>query len=147
MENATKALLIAGSVLIVLLLIAIGLRIFNSTKGTTDAAQVTMNSTEAAMFNNKFTTYMNGPQNKSQVLGLVSAVIASNSQSANKIDIQFASGSTATSASYNGRTGGSPNELIKQINNSSITKYSIRPASTSTGGGFDANGYIYSIII
>ena len=35
MENATKALLIAGSVLIAILLIALGLRIFNSTTDTT----------------------------------------------------------------------------------------------------------------
>lgn len=33
MENATKALLIAAAVLIVILLIAFGMRIFNSTSG------------------------------------------------------------------------------------------------------------------
>ena len=38
MENATKALLIAAAVLIVILVIALGMRIFNSTSDTTGQA-------------------------------------------------------------------------------------------------------------
>lgn len=37
MENATKALLIAAAVLIVILLIAFGMRIFNSTSGVSQS--------------------------------------------------------------------------------------------------------------
>ena len=36
MENASKALLIAAAVLIVILLIALGVGVFNSSKGTVD---------------------------------------------------------------------------------------------------------------
>ena len=36
MENASKALIIAGSVLIAILIISLGLFIFKSTEGTTD---------------------------------------------------------------------------------------------------------------
>lgn len=57
MENATKALLIAGSVLIAILLIAFGLRIFNSTKGTSEAAQTAMDATAISTFNNQFIEY------------------------------------------------------------------------------------------
>lgn len=39
MENATKALLIAAAVLIVILLIAFGMRIFNSTSDVSGQAQ------------------------------------------------------------------------------------------------------------
>ena len=39
MENATKALLIAAAILIVILLIAFGMRIFNSTSDTSEQAQ------------------------------------------------------------------------------------------------------------
>ena len=52
MENATKALLIAAAVLIVILLIAFGMRIFNSTGDVADQAGQTgaqlTNSTQAA---------------------------------------------------------------------------------------------------
>lgn len=41
MENATKALLIAAAVLIVILLIAFGMRIFNSTSDVSGQAQET----------------------------------------------------------------------------------------------------------
>lgn len=41
MENATKALLIAAAVLIVILLIAFGMRIFNSTSDVSGQAQAT----------------------------------------------------------------------------------------------------------
>ena len=52
MENATKALLIAAAVLIVILVIALGMRIFNSTSGAAkdaaDAGKTISNSTSAA---------------------------------------------------------------------------------------------------
>ena len=41
MENATKALLIAAAVLIVILIIALGMRIFSSTSGATSSATST----------------------------------------------------------------------------------------------------------
>ena len=75
MENATKALLIAGSVLIALLLIAVGLRIFNSTKGTAQTAQSTMQTTEVTMFNNQFIQYQ-GLKSKREALELINKVAA-----------------------------------------------------------------------
>jgi len=41
MENASKALLIAGAVLIVILLISLGLVMYNASKGTTESATET----------------------------------------------------------------------------------------------------------
>ena len=43
MENATKALLIAAAVLIVILIIALGMRIFSSTNGAAESATKTGN--------------------------------------------------------------------------------------------------------
>ena len=68
MENATKALLIAAAVLIVILVIALGMRIFNSTSGAAkDASQAggtISNSTSSAtnMAVNQFTDIMTGLQ-------------------------------------------------------------------------------------
>ena len=79
MENASKALLIAGSILIVILLIAMGMRVFNSTSGTADNAETTMNATEIATFNTKFTAYFGTNKSRAQVMSLLNTVMASNS--------------------------------------------------------------------
>ena len=46
MENASKALIIAGAILIAILLISLGIIMFNSSKGTTDQATGTANAME-----------------------------------------------------------------------------------------------------
>lgn len=78
MENASKALLIAGSILIVILLIAMGVKVFNSTKGTTDSAKATMDTTTITMFNNKFTQYAGKRQSAAKLRALADIVIAHN---------------------------------------------------------------------
>ena len=66
MENATKALLIAAAVLIVILIIALGMRIFNSTSGASkqavDAGKQVSNSTGQAanVATNQLTGIING---------------------------------------------------------------------------------------
>ena len=78
MENASKALLIAGAVLIVILLIAFGMSIFNSTTGTSDSLKGAMSATEIATFNNKFTAYVGAVRSASQAKALANVVIAHN---------------------------------------------------------------------
>lgn len=78
MENATKALLIAASVLIAILLIAMGVRIFSSTTGTVDSAQSTMDATAITTFNSQFAGYLNKPITQSQCATLIQKMIASN---------------------------------------------------------------------
>lgn len=103
MENATKALLIAASVLIVILLIAFGMRIFNSTKDTTDSVQTTMNATEIATFNSKFTAYAGSGKSAAQVKALANVVIGNNATSTHKVifdGADTATGITAKAANY-----------------------------------------------
>lgn len=89
MENATKALLIAGSVLIAILLIAMGVRVFNSTKGTTDQVEGTMNATEIATFNSKFTQYVGSGKSAAQVKSLANIIIANNAtNTAHKVKLK-----------------------------------------------------------
>lgn len=78
MENATKALLIAGSVLIAILLIAMGVRLFSSTTGTVNSAQSTMDATAITTFNSQFAGYLNKPITQSQCATLIQKLIASN---------------------------------------------------------------------
>lgn len=87
MENASKALLIAGSVLIAVLLIAVGMRLFNSTTGTSDVATGHMESTGIATFNSKFTAYAGSNKSASQVKALANVVIANNANSQHKVSL------------------------------------------------------------
>lgn len=85
MENASKALLIAGSVLIVILLIGTGMKIFKSTSGTTESAEHVMDATEVTMFNNQFTQYMGKNKSLATVQSLVSKLKASNAINNHKV--------------------------------------------------------------
>lgn len=87
MENASKALVIAASVLIVILLIALGVRIFNSTSGTADSVDETMNATQIATFNNKFLAYVGQNKSVAQARALANLVIANNATSNKKVKL------------------------------------------------------------
>ena len=54
MENASKALLIAGAILIVILLIAIGMLVYNGAKSSIDKGISTMTATEKQIHNAQF---------------------------------------------------------------------------------------------
>ena len=86
MENASKALLIAAAVLVVILIIAFGMTIINSSTGTADQATSSIASTEVQAFNSQFTAY-NGKQKGSAVRNLIVAIMQSNSKSVHQIDI------------------------------------------------------------
>lgn len=55
MENASKALIIAGAILLSILIIALGIYVFNMAKGVTDTKA--LNDIEIAQFNQQFTNY------------------------------------------------------------------------------------------
>lgn len=87
MENASKALLIAASVLIVILLIAFGMSIFKSGTGTGDALEVTMTATEKASFNSKFTAYCGSSVLASKAKSLAQVIISNNATSTHKVSV------------------------------------------------------------
>lgn len=78
MENATKALLIAAAVLVVIILIAFGMRILNTSSGTQDQADATMNSSKAQAFNRSFESYKGTRVNGASVRSLITAVQQNN---------------------------------------------------------------------
>lgn len=77
MENASKALLIAGAILIVIVLISVGMLIVNSTNDVTGQASATATSQAIQTFNNQFIQY-EGEQKGSTVKNLYQTVQASN---------------------------------------------------------------------
>lgn len=90
MENASKALLIAASVLIVILLIAFGMSIFKSGTGTGDALEDTMSATEKASFNSKFTAYCGTSKSAAQAKALAQVIISNNAtNTAHKVNVEI----------------------------------------------------------
>lgn len=137
MENATKALLIAGAILIAILLIAMGVKVLNSTKSTTDSVDTTMDVTAVAAFNNKFTPYLGNNKSKAQAMAAINTIIANNGSNTRQVTITLRNlGSTegATSA-------GKLNTIASQ---SDDAKFYIFVDGYSLG---ENNGYITGITI
>ena len=73
MENASKALIIAGAILLSILIIAIGIYVYNQANSTITSSMSSMNTQEREAFNNQFTSYQ-GIQTGSQVKALLTRV-------------------------------------------------------------------------
>ena len=75
MENASKALIIAGAILLSILLIAIGMLIYNSAQSTITESLTSFSSQEIEAANNQFTGYA-GSQTGSNVNAMITRLIA-----------------------------------------------------------------------
>ena len=78
MENASKALLIAGAVLIVILIIGVGMTIFRSASGSFSEATAQMSSQEVEMYNTQFTQYAGKRVIGTNVKALIEKINANN---------------------------------------------------------------------
>ena len=81
MENASKALIIAGAILLAILLISLGIMIYNQAQSVVDGSG--MSEAELSTFNNKFTKY-EGTQRGSVVKAMVNEVASNNANNADK---------------------------------------------------------------
>lgn len=79
MENASKALIIAGAILISILLISVGVLIMNSTGDTQRSVEDQSKAIAIRTFNSQFTPYEGSEQSASQIRALKSTVNSSNS--------------------------------------------------------------------
>lgn len=79
MENATKALLIAAAVLVAILIISLGLVVYNMAAETIDS--VNFSGQEITAFNDKFTQYEGSNVRGSEVNAMLKTVLTSNMQS------------------------------------------------------------------
>ena len=78
MENASKALLIAGAILIAILLIGIGMMIFGNIGGFTESATQQTDTMQIQMFNRQFEQYAGSNVSGSNVKVLISNINANN---------------------------------------------------------------------
>ena len=76
MENASKALIIAGAILLSILLISMGIIVYRNASSTINSAD--MSETEVQTFNGKFTPYLGTNITANQVYTLCESVQTSN---------------------------------------------------------------------
>lgn len=87
MENASKALIIAGAILLSILLISLGILVYNNAKGTISDAN--LDSEAAQTFNTKISQYCGKKKNANDMNGLVAAISASNGAQTGKSDVHY----------------------------------------------------------
>ena len=137
MENATKALMIAGAVLIAILIIGVGMMIYNSAQGSIEGATSQVAQQELDIFNNGFVQY-EGQRSGSQVKALMSSVINNNNQ--------------------NGESGNNVPEKIIEVISGGKTVTSVTDLTTirasivegkqySVAIGYNTQGYVHTITI
>ena len=79
MENATKALLIAAGVLIVVLIISLAIAVYRIGSGAMDS--VNFSGQEITAFNDQFTQYQGQHRRGSEVNAMLNTVLSSNMKS------------------------------------------------------------------
>lgn len=93
MENASKALIIAGAILLAILIIALGVFIFNKAKSATNMDDLSNQQVEA--HNSTFQNY-EGTINGTQAKALIDAIRNNNQQMPDLGDIEIQSGKAGT---------------------------------------------------
>lgn len=101
MENASKALLIAGAILICILLIAIGMYIYQSAQSTITTAAAQMRQRDKEMYNAAIQRYIGQSKKGSDVKQMINEVISNNNQNVNESG-KFISVLNNGVAGYNG---------------------------------------------
>ena len=87
MENASKALIIAGAILLSILLISLGIMIYNNAKGTISDANLDAETTQA--FNTKITQYCGADKTGTTMNSLVDAISSLNGSQKGKATQHF----------------------------------------------------------
>lgn len=89
MENASKALIIAGAILLSILIIGLGMMVFKNAKNALTSANLDQEQIDA--FNSKYESYIGGNKRGTDVRTLCSTVSSSNAtaEDENKITIVY----------------------------------------------------------
>lgn len=146
MENASKALIIAGAILLSVLLISLGILVFQNAKGT--ISDTNLDSEVAQTFNNKISQYCGKKKNSNDMNGLIAAISASNgAQKGKAADNQHYIGVTVDStisATY--YTGGSVSASQAKTGNASYPNFSAG-ITYEASYQIDDAGYITTVTI
>ena len=95
MENASKALIMAGSILIAIIIISLGIVVFRNMSGHVET-EANLDKQQIAAFNSKITPYLGESVSGSQVNALMQLVRTINAKAKNEQD-------TSKTITVNGR--------------------------------------------
>ena len=112
MENASKALIIAGAILLSILIISLGIMIFTQAKDSVGSNN--LDKTKIAAFNSEWETYAGKNKSASEVRSMISAVNASNATEKKSGDgryVKVIDGTVDSKTEYNETT------LSKSVSN------------------------------
>ena len=131
MENASKALIIAGAILLSILLISLGIMVYTNAKGSIGEAN--LNSEEIQTFNTKISQYCGKNKSADEINGLVSTIAASNGTQSKfsdkhyvgitvSCDSKYFTGSKSiTTVDYSSATGAEELKKDSLVNGSSFS--------------------------
>ena len=136
MENASKALIIAGAILLAILLISLGIMIFTQAQDTVSNSG--MSEAEAQSFNSKFTKY-EGKIKGTMVKSLVQEVLSNNGNENNAERKIKMKGTDIGCANY------SETPTTSGIKNNKT--YTVKMEYATTGGTSTSSGRIYQITV
>ncbi len=154
MENATKALIIAGDVIISLAVIGLAVYFLNGTSSTIKKAN--LNSEEAQAHNSKFDAYFGNNVTATEVKSLLKAITSNNITAKTSDDYaEIAVDFEGTNASNTVVKSSSVSEITKNIRTGVTYVVEIEneevndeaPSSDSKKAGYYTNGFIKRIKI
>jgi len=147
MDNASKALIIAGAILIAVMLVSLGVMLYNTAAGVAETTTGSVEALGVAGFNAQYEQYLGASKSKSQATGLVAKVLSNNANNDIYIGILY-SGDTTFTNTNNTNSGMTENAdlsaLRNHINSVRNKRYDIEIDGTS---GYNKDGTIKSIII
>ncbi len=116
MENASKALIIAGAILLSILIISLGILIFNQASEVTKSSN--LNEIEVLNFNEKFTNYEGSNVRGSEVNALLNRVAQNNLANTDDTSKQVA---ITLNVGDDWQSGTKPNGQIKKVESKALT--------------------------
>lgn len=162
MENASKALIIVGAVLIAILLIGFGVMIMNNS--TSQVNPDVLNSQAAQAHNSQFTNYTGDKMKASQVKALMNNIITNNvtgktADTPQKIYVKYrATGSSSSDAAFmdpsavsaavrNGYTYNVSIENQKAVSVDEIEDLNVNEPDKDKDASYYSNGYVRIITV
>ena len=134
MENASKALIIAGAILLAILLISLGIMIFNQAQDTVSNSG--MSEAEVTSFNNKFLKY-EGNQKGTMVKSLIQEVQATNAGSDENdgivVNVKLGSANTTTTPATSTIVNNNTYKVTLSYSNGRVNLITVTGTFTTAG--------------
>ena len=140
MDNASKALIIAGAILIAVMLVSLGVMLYNTAAGVAESTTGTVEALGVEGFNAQFNQYMGERQRASVAQGLIDKVIANNANGDTTITVQLVAGGGLTTS----KAATSDKTDLTTMRNTITTKNTVYKI---TVGGYDTSGTINALVI